>query len=875
MILEIIILPGFHETYDEYKQKTNLLNEKLKNNNEVKVTCGNYNISRRDNVINLISEAKGQYILFTTTSYKISNKLQSLIAFCKANEFDLGFFQCYRINDKGRKIFFSQTSKSAYTKKDNFINLNINSYIFSLKTLKKSTIRELNIDFDYFMIADAITKVTETTVIPINVETDEYPEFDFYNFDRQYVKEWYTTELTKYKKEFGIEDGEFIKGDLVQKIIVYLIRLRFACNRNNRNKQILELNEIDEFYKLIKDIYKNINDDYLIQYNLLGKAILPKYMCFNSLSLKYDNRLKLETVHGKRDFFVCHRNQIIERSNNIQLDIKAINNSIDELEVDAEIVNGYCLDKSKFKIISIVGGEKVFSKFTEIYSDDKYFGRVEKTGLNIHIKIPRSKLRNTNKIWFELRMGRSIVVLPLRFVKTAARLTNGLSNSYFYKFGYIFKYDSAAKCLTLTKFSKTSLAASEIKLWFDFLKIIFNNDFQRSKLAKTYSAFSAIITRTLYWLTYPLVSKKIWITFDQLFKGGDNGENFFKYVRNQQNSPVDIYYIINKNSEDYHRLRRKKYAGVVPFKSLMCKILAMHAQIVLATRVDVKQYLGFSNIEDAYYRNLLKYKVICLQHGLSIQEIAEYQNRLFDNTKLYFCASEYEIKNLMQNKYGYAKKNLILTGLPRYDALDSNPQKIILIAPTWRRNVTAGTNRKGETHLYSENFKYSEYYKIYNSLINNQKLISSAKRNGYRILYLIHPILSPQINDFISNDYVEIVPGADGRTSYERILSEASLMITDHSGIQYDFAYMRKPIIYYHPKTLPPQYMAKTMNYKEMGFGPICETESDLVSNIIFYIENQCEVQDEYLQRIDSFFKFKDRNNSKRIYNYLIKRFAK
>ena len=442
MILEIIILPGLHETYDGYMQRANLLSEKLKNNKEIRVTCGNYNISRRDNVINLISEAKGQYILFTTTSYKISNKLQSLISFCKANEFDLGFFQCYRVNDKGRKIYFSQNSKKSYTKKDNFINLNINSYVFSIKTLKKSTIRELDIDFDYFMIADAINKVSKTTVIPIDVETDEYPEFDFYNFDRQYIKEWYTTELAKYKKEFDIEGVELIKGDLVQKIIVYLIRLRFACNRNNRNKQILESKEIDIFYKLIKNIYKKINDDYLIQYNILGKVILPKYMCFNSLNLKYDNRLNLETIYGKRDFFVCHRNQIIERSSNIQLDIKAINNSMNELEIDAEIVNGYCLDKSEFKIVAIVGGEKIFSKLTEIYSDDKYFGRVEKTGLNIHIIVPRSKLRNANKIWFELRIDRSIVVLPLRFVKTASRLSNGLSNSYFYKFGYIFKYDS-------------------------------------------------------------------------------------------------------------------------------------------------------------------------------------------------------------------------------------------------------------------------------------------------------------------------------------------------------------------------------------------------------------------------------------------------
>ena len=33
--------------------------------------------------------------------------------------------------------------------------------------------------------------------------------------------------------------------------------------------------------------------------------------------------------------------------------------------------------------------------------------------------------------------------------------------------------------------------------------------------------------------------------------------------------------------------------------------------------------------------------------------------------------------------------------------------------------------------------------------------------------------------------------------SYEDLLTESSLMVTDYSGVQFDFAYMKKPIIYY------------------------------------------------------------------------------
>ena len=65
--------------------------------------------------------------------------------------------------------------------------------------------------------------------------------------------------------------------------------------------------------------------------------------------------------------------------------------------------------------------------------------------------------------------------------------------------------------------------------------------------------------------------------------------------------------------------------------------------------------------------------------------------------------------------------------------------------------------------------------------------------------------MSAQLEDFDRNDYVELIP-ATGDMSYEKILTESSLMVTDYSGVQFDFAYQRKPLVYYHPDALPPHY---------------------------------------------------------------------
>ena len=91
-------------------------------------------------------------------------------------------------------------------------------------------------------------------------------------------------------------------------------------------------------------------------------------------------------------------------------------------------------------------------------------------------------------------------------------------------------------------------------------------------------------------------------------------------------------------------------------------------------------------------------------------------------------------------------------------------------------------------------------------------------------------------------------------------------MVTDYSGIQYDFSFMRKPIVYYHTDTLPPQYDAKTMDFEEMGVGPVCKNHEQCVKAICDYMRNGCKNSDFYESRVDSFFAFTDHKNCERVY---------
>lgn len=297
---------------------------------------------------------------------------------------------------------------------------------------------------------------------------------------------------------------------------------------------------------------------------------------------------------------------------------------------------------------------------------------------------------------------------------------------------------------------------------------------------------------------------------------------------------------------------------------------ALYAEVILDTHASLFGFLGFDSALVLYLQDLFNPLNVCIQHGLTVQNIAQYQNRLKDNMRLYCCASSNEIENLKRPVYGYVNSDCLkLTGLARYDGLINNDQKQILISPSWRRNIASGS-KMGTPRQHSESFKESDYFRIYNSLINDKKLVETAKRTKYKIVYLLHPITSSQISDFDRNDYVDILQATDG-TSYEKILTESSLMVTDYSGIQFDFAYMRKPILYYHPKDLPSHFEESPYySYKRDAFGPLIDNQDELVNQLCEYMKNHCRMKQEYVDRADRFYAFSDCNNCERIHKSIV-----
>ena len=804
-----------------------------------------------------IDFSNGIFINFCNSDILLTNShLSALCDIVEKNKFNIICFSPYKVSDNNKDIPYFENTKNVYKENDNFINLCLQSYFWKYDVFKNAKFNEcftFESEFDY--IIRNIANEKRYYVSNIRVEVSFIFETDFYNYPDQYYLEWYSQTL---KDVYIPLIKDFRKSTFVKLAVTYLVELRFACNRNNRNKNVLSGGLLKEFFEVCAQVFSGVDDTILTKYNINNKKLFPKYMSLVMLKLKYRKpELLPDICTSSTELFGVFKRKIIERHVNMIMEIKAINRFGKNIIFDYEISNTYIFRKSDIEGFAKVSSKKIPFIKDSVYSLDKYFGMTMKSGFTGSVVIPKELLKSGASISFYLRYKDCTISLPVRFVKTAARLGN--ADAFYWRIGrYLMSYDSEHCRISVTQAGMFPCLKKELGLYSFLVRRACRHELPFGRMLRVLGL------RLAYWATKPFIKKEIWLSFDQLFKGGDNGEYLFRYVNDHAVDGVDMYYIINRDCEDSRRLR-KTYKNVLAYNSFKLRLLSLHAAYVFATRVDVKQYCGFSNAIEEYFRDILNYRVLCLQHGLSIQQIAEYQNRIFDNTLYYFCVSEYEIKNISHPVYGYSKERLLLTGAPRYDGLISTDKRQILIAPTWRRNVTAGTNRKGEMHSYSVNFKETEYYRIYNSLINDEKLIACAKRCGYRLIYLVHPILSPQVNDFDRNDYVEILAGASGNINYEKMLSESSLMVTDHSGIQYDFAFMKKPLVYYHPDALPPQYEAKTMDYETMGFGPVCRNHESVVEAMCSYMEKNCAIEPEYERRIEAFFAFTDRNNCKRV----------
>lgn len=662
------------------------------------------------------------------------------------------------------------------------------------------------------------------------------------NYDA-YDKDWYFVFLRQWLKR--LSDTRSNTPEL-QGAFLDELALRIKANSNNRDLKLLNASEIKIFWEGVSDNLKLVDESVIIDHTGHYNPPLKDFL----LSLKGS---ELHITYSSDDIVLKTADGVVfAQASNRDVFIEMMSY---ERERNALVIMGcitFPFDQKEVELVAIVNGKRQVLRDSGVYSDYKIFGEVAYHKFPFRIDINLSKAFPLS-LSFQLESKSKGTRVPLRlnFNTYSSRLAGRITYWLFGK--YVATHNRKAIFIKRPLIMKTLVR----EIAFLLAIAIF---WRRPRTA---------VLRLLYWLTKPVWGwRTIWLFADKIYKAGDNSEYLYRYAVKQRDG-ISKYYTLRDDSPDASRFRRDGLS-YLKYKTIKQRLLFLHSSILIFTHNNAPGYYRFGGPNEVYFRGLYNYDIMYIQHGLTVQETAWLFKKSVDDFRRFFVASPFETANLLRPSYGFKPSEIIKAGAARYDGLVSNDKKNILITPTWRTYLAPPGKDFGESRDANRQFKKTDFYKIYNALITNRKLIATAKRLGYDITYLLHPVMSSQIDDFSNKGYVKIISATDD-FNYEKALTTSSLMVTDYSGVQFDFAYMYKPVVYFHPPELPPSYDEAVYQYNKHALGDITTDVQQLVDLLCEYMQNDCAIKPKYRKRVDNFFYFHDRKNSKRTYEAIIR----
>ncbi|WP_455645472.1 CDP-glycerol:glycerophosphate glycerophosphotransferase [Methanosphaera sp.] len=369
---------------------------------------------------------------------------------------------------------------------------------------------------------------------------------------------------------------------------------------------------------------------------------------------------------------------------------------------------------------------------------------------------------------------------------------------------------------------------------------------------------SALFNHVIYMMLYPFwKNRKIWLINDRLDSADDNAKHLFKYAL-QQDDCIEKYFIISKECEDYKNMK-KISNNVLAQGSFKHKMLYLFSTKRISSFLNEAFYNPFySSMDEDYrifYNGLVTAPRYFLQHGVISCDLTKHIKRFNHNLALIVTSADLEKQSFYDLDYQYPEGVVQALGLPRYDYLTTeDTKKQVVFMPSWRSQFD-----KNEVAFIN-----SDYYHMINDLLKNSKLHKLLEDYGYELVFKPHPELVKHLDSFDFPSNVRVSTDE----SFRKVFSDSAILISDFSSVIFDFSYLKKPVIYYQ-KNDDYHYEPGYFSYETMGFGDIIKSEDDLVDKIKYYLENNCEMEDKYKERVTTFFKYNDKNNCKRVYEWI------
>ncbi len=357
--------------------------------------------------------------------------------------------------------------------------------------------------------------------------------------------------------------------------------------------------------------------------------------------------------------------------------------------------------------------------------------------------------------------------------------------------------------------------------------------------------------------------RDFWLICEDKNEARDNGYWLFKHIR-EKYPKQKVAYAINKKSVDYNKV--KDLGKVIQYGGFSHWFWYFVADKNISSQKGGKPNAAICYVLEVVLKSRKKNRIF-LQHGIIASDL---KWLYYKNTTMHrFVVSTKQEYDFLTQNFGYPEGNIVLTGLCRFDNLLNSKvdENQILLMPTWRQWIARDVEMKkieGTT-----NFVESNYFKAYDSLLKNEKLDNLLKKYNKKLIFYPHRNMQKYIDKFsTTSDNITIANAKD--YDVQQLLKESALLLTDYSSIFFDFAYMKKPIIFYQfdEKAFREyQYKEGYFDYKNNELSVWTDNQNDLLKEVEKVIKNNMKKSD--VDAADKVFKYNDSNNCERTYQMI------
>ncbi|GMQ72461.1 CDP-glycerol glycerophosphotransferase family protein [Tetragenococcus halophilus] len=362
--------------------------------------------------------------------------------------------------------------------------------------------------------------------------------------------------------------------------------------------------------------------------------------------------------------------------------------------------------------------------------------------------------------------------------------------------------------------------------------------------------------------------KKKLIVFESFFgrNYSDNPKAMYEYMK--KNHPeYKCVWNVNRDYLDY--FKEHKIPHVVRFSVRSALIIARAKFWIINTRLPLwlKKPQGTTVIQTWHgtpLKTLGRDVSLLTMPGMTVEKY--HNNVVKDSDKWDYCLSPNSYStDIFKQAFRLRPEQMINSGYPRNDVLHNHTEsyandlkeklgiakdrKVILYAPTWRDNE----------------YVRSDYYtaKLHLDLKEMQKRFGNQAVLLVRTHYLIANNLNLNENDFAIDvsDYQDI----------NDLYIVSDLLITDYSSVFFDYANLKKPMIFYayDLEEYAGEIRGFYFDYVEEAPGPILTQEEQVYQEIEKQLETP-QLANNYEQFVKKYCSWDDGNATQRALSFIL-----